>query len=105
MLDNLNFNKSILHIYDDKCEFSSLLNIAVYRTSFFENATFFKLSSIYNCDIAVDALAIDSIENEYRFTVIYNIQSSLFNFGLRLSTKTKDGLAMISLQTIYPAFN
>lgn len=98
-------NKMILNIYNDTYENSSLLNIVAYRNCILEVATFFKLSSIYSCDSAVDALVIDTIENEYRFTVIYNIQSSSLNYGLRLITKTKDGLALSSLQNLYPAFN
>ena len=60
---------------------------------------------MYNCDSAIDAFAVDSVNDAYRFTVVYVVQSSSFNYGLRVITKTKDGLALLSLQSLYPAFN
>lgn len=101
----IKINNTIINAYNDVCENLNLINITSYRNCLLETMTFFKLSSVYNCDSAIDALAIDSIENEYRFTIIYNIQSSSLNYTLRLITKTKDGLALLSVQNIYPAFN
>jgi NADH:ubiquinone oxidoreductase subunit C len=106
MLNNtIKINNTIINAYNDVCEDLNLISITSYRNCLLETMTFFKLSSVYNCDSAIDALAIDSIENEYRFTIIYNIQSSSLNYSLRLITKTKDGLALLSVQNIYPAFN
>ena len=106
MLDTtFKISNIIINAYNESHENSNLINVTSYRNCMLETATFFKLSSIYNCDIAIDTLAIDNIKNEYRFTVIYILQSSLFNYSLWITTKTKDGLALLSLQNIYPAFN
>jgi hypothetical protein len=100
-----NHNKAIIGVYDDESEVNGLINIISYRNSIISIATFCKLSSIFNYDSAIDAYAVDRIEDEYRFTISYNIQSSTNNIRCQLVTKTKDGLAIISMQDLYPAFN
>jgi NADH:ubiquinone oxidoreductase subunit C len=55
--------------------------------------------------MAIDVFAIDCIENEYRFTIIYNIQSYLSNSSIKIVTKTSNNLPLISLQNLYAAFN
>lgn len=92
---------SYLDVYENK----NLLHIGAYRQTMQEAATFFKLSSIFNCESAIEALAIDCLENEFRFTILYNIQSIIGNINVRIITKSADGLALISLQHIYPGFN
>jgi len=99
------YNKAILGVYDEEFACSGLINIISYRSSILSIATFYKLSSIFNCDSAIDAYASDSINNEYRFTISYYIQSSVNNIRYQLITKTKDWLAVISMQDLYPAFN
>jgi len=100
-----NLNNIIIAGYKNINEPKSLIHVVAYRQNLLEITTFFKLSSIYNYDIAVDALAVDVLENEYRFTVTYLIQSSTNNSSIRLETKTTENLFLISLQGIFPAFN
>ena len=100
-----NHNKAIIGVYDEESEVNGLINIVSYHNSIISIATFCKLSSIFNYDSAIDAYAVDRIEDEYRFTISYNIQSSTNNIRCQLVTKTKDGLAIISMQDLYPAFN
>jgi len=91
--------------YFDIHETTSLIQIGVFRQSLIFTALFFKLNSCFNCSIAIDAFALDAIAHEYRFTVVYNIQSYLNNNTIRLITKTSSSLALTSLQNIFAAFN
>jgi hypothetical protein len=100
---SFNFKEAIMAGFNDSGE--AFLSFIVFRQSLLEAATFFKLSSIYNCDSAVDIFVLDQLENEYRFTIIYSLQSSIGNYTTNLITKTKDGLAIVSLQSIFPGFN
>jgi NADH:ubiquinone oxidoreductase subunit C len=77
----------------------------VHRGCTLEAATWLKLGSVFSYDIAVDAFAVDNLDSEYRFTITYILQSSLYNTSVRLETKTKDGLVLSSIQGLYPAFN
>jgi len=95
----------ILSSYDDLIEAESLTHVATYRQNMVEIVTFLRLSSVYNCDMAIDAFVVDCLENEYRFTVFYSVQSSINNVGFRLETKSTENLFLVSLQDIYPAFN
>jgi NADH:ubiquinone oxidoreductase subunit C len=93
----------IVAVYEDIYEGHP--HIAIYRTASVEVAVFLKLSSYFTCNMAVDAFTIDTVENLYRFTVVYNLQSIAQNYSIRLVLKTTDSLAVLSLQSIYPAFN
>ena len=96
---------AIVVAYTDLHETKSLTHIVSYRSSIIETATLIKLSSLINGNYAIDGFAVDNIENKYRFTVTYLIQSSISNTGFRLITKTTDILSIASLQGIFPAFN
>jgi NADH-quinone oxidoreductase subunit C len=106
-IDNTNSSSySLVYIssYTDIIE-SSTYHITTYRQTILEAATILKLSSILNCNIAIDALVIDNVNHEYRFTVIYLLQSSVGNVVYRLSTKVTDFMSLLSLQSIFPGFN
>ncbi len=99
------FNKAIIGMFDDTFEPAGLTNIVSYRNSTTSIATLCKLSSVLNYHSAVDAYIVDNLENEYRFTVFYTLQSGVDNTLCRLITKTKEGYALISITDLFPAFN
>ncbi len=88
------------HISSDRC-----ITLAAYRQATLELATYLKLSSIFKANSPIDCHVVDRIEDKFRFTVIYNIQSFNSNTRMQLITKTNDVLPLISLQSVYPAFN
>jgi NADH:ubiquinone oxidoreductase subunit C len=81
------------------------LHFTTYRNSTLELATYLKLSPLFKADNPVDCHVVDRIEDEFRFTVIYNIQSFKGNVRFQIVTKTNDLLPLMSLQSVYPAFN
>jgi len=95
----------IINTFIDKHEVSSQIAVTCYRHSTLELATFLKLSSLFAYNNVIDAFVVDSLENEFRYTVVYLLQSTIFNTGVRVYIKTKDGLALFSWQGIYPGFN
>ena len=93
--------------YCNKTQIDPLENLTfvTYRQHMLDLATFLKLHSSIACDNAIDCFATDSIDSAYRFTITYLIQSSLANTSYSLITKTNDILPLISIQSIYPAYN
>jgi NADH:ubiquinone oxidoreductase subunit C len=81
------------------------LTFTVYRQATLELATYVKLSSIFKANSPIDCHVVDRIEDKFRFTVTYNIQSFNNNNRLQIVTKTNDLLPLVSLQGVYPAFN
>jgi NADH:ubiquinone oxidoreductase subunit C len=82
-----------------------VLSFAAYRQTTLELATYLKLSSIFKANSPVDCHVVDTIEDKFRFTIIYNVQSFNCNTRMQVITKTNDVLPLISLQGVYPAFN
>jgi NADH:ubiquinone oxidoreductase subunit C len=83
----------------------SLITVVTLHTDILKTAVFFKLSSINNYTMAVDLFAIDNIKDEFRFTIIYLIRNINQNFFLRLITKVSLFKAVLSLSSIFPAFD
>lgn len=81
------------------------LNIITHRQTTLEIATYLKLSSIFKMNSPIDCHVVDRIEDKFRFTVIYNMQSFNSNTRLQIVTKTNDLLPLVSLQSIFPAYN
>jgi hypothetical protein len=81
------------------------LHFTAYRQTTLELATYLKLSGLFKINTPIDCHVVDRIEDKYRFTVIYNMQSGPGNVRVQLITKTNDVLPLISLQSVYPAFN
>lgn len=81
------------------------LNIVSHRQTTLELATYLKLSSIFKMNSPIDCHVVDRIEDKFRFTVIYNMQSFNGNTRSILVTKTNDLLPLVSLQSIFPAYN
>jgi len=98
-------SNTVVASYTDIYEPLSLLHISAYRSSIVELSTYLKLSSTFNLDMALDAFAIDVLEHEFRFTVVYQIQSSVNNQCVRIVTKLYDGLALGSIQELFPGLN
>lgn len=84
---------------DDKVTFIA------YRQRTLELATFLKLSSIFRVNNPLDCCVVDHIEDKYRFTITYTLQSFGQNNLICISTKTNDLLPLVSLQSLYPSFN
>ena len=81
------------------------INIITYRQTTLEVATYLKLSSLFKMNSPIDCHVVDRIDDKFRFNVIYNLQSFNNNARVQLITKTNDLLPLISLQSIYPAYN
>ncbi len=81
------------------------INFTAHRQTTLELATYMKLSSVFKMNSPIDCHVVDRIEDKFRFTVIYNVQSFNNNTRLQITTKTNDLLPLVSLQSIYPAFN
>jgi NADH:ubiquinone oxidoreductase subunit C len=88
---------------NSKCP--AVLSLVGYRQNLLELSTFLKLHSAVQCDTALDCNVIDCIDTEYRFTAIYTLQSHVGNVSYQLITKTNAVFPLVSLQSIYPAFN
>jgi NADH:ubiquinone oxidoreductase subunit C len=96
---------SVHSAYYDRFESTGLIHFVSHRVATLEIATLLKLSSIFNAGAATDGLAVDTLQHQQRFTVIYNIQSVLFNTGFRIVTKLSESQVLTSLQGIYPGFD
>lgn len=81
------------------------LSLISYRETTLETATYLKLSSIFKIHSPIDCHVVDRVEDKFRFTLIYNLQSFNNNSRIQLITKTNDLLPLVSLQGIFPAFN
>lgn len=81
------------------------ITLTSYRQTTLELATYLKLSSIFKVNSPIDCHVVDRIEDKFRFTIIYNMQSFNSNTQVQLITKTNDILPLVSLQGVYPAFN
>lgn len=82
-----------------------VVTFGTYRQATLELATYLKLSSIFKANSPIDCYVVDRIEDKFRFTAIYSIQSFNNNIRLQIISKTNDVLPLISLQSVYPAFN
>ena len=82
-----------------------VITFVSYRQTTLELATYLKLSSLFKANSPIDSHVVDRIEDKFRFTVIYNLQSFQGNTRMQIVTKTNDLLPLISLQGVYPAFN
>lgn len=82
-----------------------VITFSSYRQATLELATYLKLSSVFKANSPIDCHVVDRIEDKFRFTVIYNVQSFNSNTRMQIITKTNDVLPLISLQSVYPAFN
>jgi len=68
-------------------------------------ALFCKLHSLIRSSNAIDATVIDRINSDLRFNVIYLTQSVITNSRLTLMTWGSETKPILSLQSIFPAFN
>jgi NADH:ubiquinone oxidoreductase subunit C len=103
-LQNIN-NLFICSFQDDEQDQLSTISVAVYRENLLKLMTFFKLSSSYNATMSVDIVAVDTINTEFRFSLIYILQSPNQNYQIQIITKTNNTLPILSSQEIYSAFN
>lgn len=84
---------------------TGLVILSTYRQSTLEVGTYVKLSCLFTASSLVDCYVTDRISDEYRFTIMYTIQSLHQGLVVQIITKTSDLLPIISLQSIYPALN
>lgn len=66
---------------------------------------FLKMHSLTRVTSAVDITVVDKINNEFRFNVNYQFLSPTINTRFIVSTWVSESTSLLSLQTIYPAFN
>jgi len=76
-----------------------------YRSDMQSLALFCKLHSLIRSSNAIDATVIDRINSDLRFNVIYLTQSVITNSRLTLMTWGSETKPILSLQSIFPAFN
>lgn len=102
-----NFNKQqdylkgVISLYKDTDSFK----IITHRVSIIEISLILKLSSVYRLNNPIDVFAVDNLSNLNRFTLFYIIQSPSNNISVHLITKTSGGLPLLSVQSLFPAFN
>lgn len=66
---------------------------------------FLKMHSLTRVTNAIDITVVDKINNEFRFNVNYQFLSPTINTRFVVSTWVSESTSLLSLQTIYPAFN
>lgn len=66
---------------------------------------FLKLNSLLRVSNAVDITVVDNINKELRFSVTYQFQSFALNKRWNITTWISETKPLLSLQTMYPAFN
>jgi NADH-quinone oxidoreductase subunit C len=66
---------------------------------------FLKLHSLARVSNAVDLTVVDHINKELRFNVTYQFQSISSNSRWNITTWVSETKPLLSLQTMYPAFN
>jgi NADH:ubiquinone oxidoreductase subunit C len=96
---------NVISVFTDQYSVESKTHLVVYRQNLQLISMYFKLNSVFNLNSIIDAFSVDCIENNFRFTVFYQIQSYINNTQVSLITKTKDSLSLFSLSNIFPALN
>lgn len=79
--------------------------IVVSRQEIRSFLAFLKLNSLLRVTNAIDITVIDNINKELRFNVTYQFQSVTCNSRWNISTWVSETKPLLSLQTIFPAFN
>lgn len=64
-----------------------------------------KLHSLVRASMAVDITTIDNISQELRFSLSYHLLSPTTNTRYSISTRASESKPVLSLQSLYPAFN
>lgn len=99
MIDNI----STINIYINDNEHET--NVVIHRNSILEILTYLKLSSVWNINYAIDLIVLDCIENEFRFTLIYIMQTFTGNNTIKIISKTNESLSIESSEIIFYAFS
>jgi NADH-quinone oxidoreductase subunit C len=103
------FNKDTLTIYNPTHDQENLtnnkFNIITSRQETRQIVSFLKMHSIVRATNAIDISTVDRINHELRFNITYHLQSTTTNNRYSLSTWVSESNPILSLQTIYPAFN
>lgn len=82
-----------------------LYRLIVSRQDLRPMAALIKLHSLTRVTNAIDIIPIDNITNELRFNVSYHFQSVTTNTRYILTTRSSESIPVLSLQSLYPAFN
>jgi NADH dehydrogenase (ubiquinone) Fe-S protein 3 len=64
-----------------------------------------KLHSLTRVSTAIDITVIDNISQELRFNLSYHLLSITTNTRCSISTRASESKPILSLQSLYPAFN
>lgn len=86
-------------------EKNSIYYIINSRQDLKTTTAFLKMHSLTRVTNAVDITVVDKINNEFRFNVNYQFLSPTINTRFIVSTWVSESTSLLSLQTIYPAFN
>jgi len=79
--------------------------VSVARQDLRPLAAMLKLHSLTRASSAVDITVIDNISQELRFNLSYHLLSITTNTRYTISTRTSESKPILSLQSLYPAFN
>jgi len=66
---------------------------------------FLKLNSLLRISNAIDITVVDNVNKELRFNITYQLQSITSNSRWNITTWVSETKPLLSLQTMYPAFN
>jgi len=105
---NVNFfSNSTITIYAPHIELEELdlLFIVNYRFRVPITLMELKLNLTLTCKTVIDMLVVESVENKYKFTILYLVRSMLHNLTYYIFTRTNSNLLALSLQNLYPGFN
>jgi NADH:ubiquinone oxidoreductase subunit C len=84
---------------------NSLHRLIVSRQDLRPISVLIKLHSLTRVTNAIDITSIDNVTNDLRFNVSYHFQSTTTNTRYILTTRTSESMPVLSLQSLYPAFN
>jgi NADH:ubiquinone oxidoreductase subunit C len=84
---------------------NSLYRLIISRQDLRPISALIKLHSLTRVTNAIDITPVDNITNDLRFNVSYHFQSTTTNTRYILTTRTSESMPVLSLQSLYPAFN
>jgi NADH:ubiquinone oxidoreductase subunit C len=101
-----NSNDSVLediHSKDNRA--AQVISIISSRQDLKILAAFLKMHSLSRVSCAIDITVVDKINSELRFNINYQLLSTLINTRIIISTFVSEDGSVISLQSLYKAFN
>jgi NADH:ubiquinone oxidoreductase subunit C len=86
-------------------KFLHSMKIIVARQDLRPIAAILKLHSLTRFMNAIDAMIVDNINFDLRFGLNYQLLSTTTNSRCVITTRVSESVSLLSLQSLYPAFN